>query len=473
MPTKHTVPQEAALTHELDDEMRGLALDDKRLNQRGRQLLQTLAAQPEASINTACQGWAETQAAYRFFDNDAVTPDALLEPHAAATMQRVRQQPVALIVQDTTELDYTAHPPTDSGCLNAAGRRGLFAHVHCAVTPERLNLGVLDIVYHDRDPATLGQTDDRAAWPIEDKESFRWLQGYRLACAVAAAAPETQTVSVADREADMYDIYVEAQKPDGVRAEYLIRSRVTRCTPERNPAAGPQTHFKVRERVAATAISHTRTLDLPATAKRAARTACVTIRAVTVTVKPPQTQPHAPAVLLNVVLVHEVDGPGDDTEVDWLLLTSLPIATVAEILHVVTCYGARWMIEVYFRTWKTGCRIEDIQLETVARLQRCLALYAIIAWRLVYVTQRGRVEPDLPCTTLFTTVEWQTVWRLVTKQAPPKTPPRLVELLALLATLGGYNRRKGDGPPGPQTIWVGLRRLRDFLLAWDAFTQSG
>lgn len=283
----------------IGDEVAGIDLGDERLNRRSRQLLESLAANPEASINAACSGWAETQATDRFFDNGTVTPECLLRPHSDATARRLAAHPVVLIAQDTPELDFTAHPPRDARCLNEAHRFGVYAHVHIAITPERWNLGVLGIDYHDRDLRTLGHARERSDEPIENKESFRWLGGYRLACRVAAQTPVTRGVSVADREADLYDIFVEAQGQPAPRADYLVRSRVERCTPVRDPDGGPYTFCQVRDEVATADVLAMRSLEWMATPKRAARTAHLSLRARTVEVKPPVDRPRLPAVGLN------------------------------------------------------------------------------------------------------------------------------------------------------------------------------
>ncbi len=194
-------------------------MGDERLNKRSKHLLEALAANPEASINAACNGWGDTVAAYRFFDNEVVSPEELLRPHREATLQRMAPHPVVLVVQDTTELDYTKHPPKDARCLNKPERFGLYSHLHLAVTPDKLILGVIGLDHFDRDPQTLGKSTERRSLPIEQKESFRWLEGYRLACQLAADSPGTRIVSVADREADIYDIFVEAQQTQGPRAD--------------------------------------------------------------------------------------------------------------------------------------------------------------------------------------------------------------------------------------------------------------
>ena len=452
------------------DELCGIQLADERLNKRSFQIIEALAANPEASINAACDGWNETIAAYRFFDNASVTPDQTLEPHYAATKRRLREYPVVLIVQDTTELDFTAHPTKDAQCLNTEDRFGLFDHVHLAVTPDKLCLGLVGSEFFDRTPESLGKCDERSSLPIEQKESFRWLQGYRLACQIAAEYPQTQIVSISDREADIYDIFVESQQqPSDSRADFIIRAKQDRSTLERDLATGPDTYVKVRDDVSQSKLLATRIIDLSQTPKRAARQAQLEIRAVTVQVRPPHLRQHLPSVTYNVVLVEEVGGPGDGTDVSWLLITSLPIDTVDQILKIIEYYVARWTVEIYFRTLKTGCRVEEIQLETRHRLKNCLAFYQIIAWRILYLTYLNRTCPTLPCTAVFAEAEWKSVWQVVNKKPLPKKPPTLSTFLQLLTQLGGYNNRATEAPPGPQPIWVGLRRMTDFAAAWIAF----
>jgi len=196
------------------------------------------------------------------------------------------------------------------------------------------------------------------------------------------------------------------------------------------------------------------------------------VRADTFTLKPPQTKSKLGTVTVNVIEVRETNPPADGTAVHWILLTSLPITSVAEILLAVDYYTARWTIESYFRVLKSGCTIEDLQLETTPRVQRCLMLYRIIAWRVMHLTYLGRECPELPCDVVFADHEWQPVWQIVKQSPPPKTPPPLAEFVRTLATLGGYNHRKHDGPPGPQTLWLALRRMTDFSLAWLTFHQK-
>ena len=453
-------------------ELEGIDLGDKRLNERSQLIIEALSANPEASINSACDGWSDTLAAYRFFDNKSVRPDDILKPHVAATKRRLCTHPVVLIAQDTTELDYTDHPPTDARCLNTENRFGLYDHTHLAVTPSGLSLGVVGVEYFDREEEGLGKSKERSKLPIEEKESLRWLTGYRLACDLARDCQETQIVSVADREADLYDIFMESEKQakeHAQSADFIIRAKIKRSIPERDLEAGPNAYKKVRDEVSKSKLRMTQTIDLPRTPKRPARQAKLEVRATRVTVKPPHERGSLPTVSYNVVLVEEVNGPNDGTDVSWLLITSLPIDTLEEIQLVIDYYVARWTIEVFFRVFKTGCQVEKIQLETLSRLKNCLAFYKITAWRIMYLTYMNRECPALPCDAVFDDCEWKSVWCVVTKTELPKKPPMLSEFMSLLTQLGGYNNRRTERPPGPQPVWVGIRRMIDLATAWMTF----
>ena len=462
------------------DELVGIDCGDQRLNRRSQKVLESLSVNTQASINGSFATWSETQAAYRLLDNPRVTPEAVLKPHAEATLRRMAGTPVALIVQDTTELDYSKHPPKDAKCLTKPDRLGLYLHVQLAVTSEGLPLGVVGSHTFDRDAETLGEKKDRNKVPIEEKESIRWLNGYRRSCQIAAQLPQTQIVSIADREADMYDILLEAQEAQAsadTAAHYVIRSKENRQINERVPPAEHDSHNavyrKLYDTVRTAPVRYQKTIKLPATAKRKERLATLEVRAETVTLKHPKNRKGLADVRCNVLYVREVNAPDgavdEDSLVEWWLITSLPIDSIEQIELVIEYYRKRWMVEVYFRVLKTGCRVEEIGLETVARLTTCLAFYQIIAWSVLCVTHLNRETPDLPCTAVFCDSQWQPVWRIVKKQKLPQQPPTLAEFVKLLAALGGYNNRPKEPPPGPQPIWIGIRRMHDFAEAWQAF----
>jgi hypothetical protein len=449
-------------------EFAGIELGDKRLNKRGALILEALASNPEVSVNASMKNWGDTLAAYRFFQNKNVSPEKVLEPHRQATERRMREHPVVLVVQDTTEFDFTAHPPEDVQCLNAEDRFGFYDHTHLAITPRKLCLGVIGSEQFDRAPGTLGKGRGRKYLPIEEKESWRWLTGYRLACQFKQQLGATQIISVADCEADIYEIFVEVRRQTNP-ADFIIRARENRCTPERDPRQAGRVFHKVRDKLAESPVRLRRVIPLPQTPKRQARQAELEIRAATIELKPPDPRGTLPRVTQQFVQVREVNGPGDNTEVSWLLMTNLPVETEEDILRVVDYYVARWIVEVYFRTLKTGCRVERIQLETLDRVKNCLAFYKIIAWRIIYLTYLNRTTPNLPCTAVFDDCEWKSVWMVTKKKPLPENPPTLSEFVPMLASLGGYNNRRSDPPPGPQVLWIAMRRMLDFATAWLDF----
>lgn len=455
---------------DIGDELNSIDLGDQRLNKRGRRLLETFFADPAASINSACQGWAETQAAYRFFDNQNVQPEKILGPHQEATWNRIAEHPVALVAQDTTELDYSDHPPDGAGPLNSEKQRGFLDHSHIAFTPEGLCLGVVAVNIWARSDEGFGESKKRQYDPLETKEKFRWLEEYRHACKLQQQVPQTQIISVADSEGDIYELFVEADKQGEGACDYVIRAGKIRCLPELDPEAGPATYRKLQQEINEAPLIAMRNLMLPRTPKRDAREARLEVRAQRIRLKAPyRKQTTLPDVEVNVVLVRETNPPSHDDAIEWLLITSLPIDTKAEVLLVVDYYTGRWPIEVFFRVYKTGCTVERIQLETSDRLLPCLMLYKIIAWRVLYLTMLGRLCPELPCDVLFTPDEWKPVWKITCKAPIPRTAPDLNTFLLLLAQLGGHNGRTDDDPPGPQSLWGGIRRMTDFAIAWRAF----
>ena len=127
------------------------------------------------------------------------------------------------------------------------------------------------------------------------------------------------------------------------------------------------------------------------------------------------------------------------------------------------------MIEVLFRVLKSGCRVEERRFEHIDRLLPCLAVYLIVAWRTLYVCRLGRSCPDINCEAVFEPPECKSVWKVVQRTDPPREPPPLGRMVRMVAQLGGYVDRKGSGPPGPQTIWIGLQRMHDFALCWQLF----
>jgi hypothetical protein len=173
-----------------------------------------------------------------------------------------------------------------------------------------------------------------------------------------------------------------------------------------------------------------------------------------------------------VVLATEINAPEGIKPIEWFLLTSLPINKNEQALRVIEWYLCRWQIEVFFRILKSGCRVEELQLQTRHRLEPCIAMYMIIAWRILYMTMLSRQATDIPCDKVFEDEEWHAIYIVTYKKPPPKTPPNLNQIVKMLASLGGFLNRKGDCNPGPKTIWIGLQRTRDFIIGMEALNAT-
>ena len=441
-------------------EMLKANLGDKRLNRRVSKVLHQLAQRPEGSVPSAFQSWPETLAAYRFFDNEKVSAEKVLEPHRDATLERVQAFPVVLCVQDTTELDFTGKPQIQGlGPLSHKSALGLYIHPTLAITPERLCLGVVDQWSWARDAEDHGGKDrqHRLRRSLEEKESLRWVEGYRRVCDWQSTLSQTRLVYMADGDSDLFELFEEGETGE---ADWLIRASQDRAL-----AGGGLLKATLRE----TEILGTLDFDLPANAQRAQRHVVQTLRAARLKLRPPyRPDKKLPVVEVTAILAWEENPPEGVEPIEWLLLTNLEVSSAQQAREKVQWYVCRWQIEVYFRILKSGCRVEELQLQERDRLEVALALYMIVAWRVLYLIMLGRTLPELSCEAVLGPEEWKAVYLVTQRKKPPSQPPALQEMLVLIATLGGFLARKGDGPPGPKALWIGLQRTRDFVLALQA-----
>jgi hypothetical protein len=355
----HSIP---SIAHEFTD----IDLPDERLKRRAQAMLETLYKSPNKSLPATFGGRAELKAAYRFFDQESVTSEAILRPHIEKTIHRMEKHPTVLIVNDTTDINMSHMEQVESlGVLNDTNSPGCLLHVLKAFTPERLPLGVLSAKFITRSPASLGVNKKRST-PIEEKESYRWLQDYRTACDVAKNL-STHVVYIADREADIFELFYEAKSG---AADLVIRGNYDRNVLQEDGTIG---HL-----LPLLAQSHsigTLNFTLPVvnnrlrkkhkqrdTKGRAGRQVHQEVKSLEVTITPikEKRQQYSP-VTVHALYLTEIGYPAEEEPINWLLLTTIKIESFEDAQKVVNFYLGRWGIETFFHVLKTGCQVEELQ----------------------------------------------------------------------------------------------------------------
>jgi len=448
----------------IEAELMECQMHDARHTKRLARLLDRLSVRPVSSIPTACHGWAETVAAYRFLDNPDIGVQEILSGHTHATLERIRAQEVVLLVQDTTFLNYgTTHPKAGVGTVKHTTREEYLLHPTVAFTPERVNLGVVGMKVWQRPAQPVAQQCKRK--PIEEKERYRWLEGYQCACKITQACPATLVVNRADREGDIQEWFVDAMaREPGQRAECIIRAK---C--QRRLVPGAVQRYLWAEMQPTRSLG-TLTIALARQPERPPRPVTLSVTAKPVTFHGARRLGgNLPPVKVSAVYAQEPSPPQGEDPVEWLLLTSLPVTDFPRACLVVQWYRCRWEIELLFRVLKQGCQIEQRRVQTDQRLLNALAIYMIVAWRIHTITMAGRAYPEVSCEVVFEPQEWSTLYTMQHHGHPPPTPPPLREMVRSLAQLGGFFARTRDGEPGIQAIWQGYQRLHEFIYAIDTY----
>lgn len=444
------------------EEFADAALGHERLRKRLLILAEDFYAQPQASVPQACRSRAKTKAAYRFFDHENTTMEKILEPHYRATEERLKKEPVVLAVQDTTSVNYSSHPATVGlGAINSkAHSMGLEVHDTLVFNVEGTPLGLLDVQSWARKPKEKDyrKKNRRRQLPIEQKESYKWLKSFQAVAKVQKRCPETTLVSVGDRESDIYELFVMAFKEKS-GPKLLVRAEHARQLAEEQ---GP-----VWDYLAGEPRRGTQTLFVPRQKNRPAREAKLEVRFMPVRLKPPRDKSKLPELNIWAILAEEKDAPKGATPLKWMLLTTLEVRSFKQATEKLAWYAKRWGIELYHKTIKSGCRIEERLLAHAERIEACLAIDMVVAWRIFFLTKLGRETPDVPCTVFFKEFEWKALVAHVQKDpVPPSQPPTLNKAVRMVASLGGFLGRKGDGEPGTKSMWLGLQCLDGVAAMW-------
>jgi hypothetical protein len=468
------IPTSTETTNWAEHEFGLAQLIDNRLNKRLAKIASDFYQQPTASIPQVSGSAAQAQRTYDFFKNPFIDVEQIHHSHSVRTIERCSQHKTVLVPNDTSYLDFTSQPAKKGmGSLASKNSSGMLLHPSLAVSTDGVPLGITDIQVWSRPKEDFGKSAHRQNRPIDEKESQKWLNSYLNVACIQAEHPDINFVSISDRESDVFDLFELIQAddvpttPDGRRPHLLIRAaqdrrvlddddRISRVwkTMEQQPLAG------------------TYQIEVPRTEKQKARTATLEVRFKKLTILPPKNQsaPNRQPITLWAIWAFEKNPPNDCEQLSWMLLTSIEINSVQDAIEKIHWYKLRWLIEWLFKILKSGCQFEKRQLDTAERLQKCLLIDLVVAWRILYMIKIGRQLPNLPATTLFEEDEWKALYMYVNKTtALPQKIPTLHEGILLVAILGGFLNRKSDGEPGTTVLWRGLHRLCDITQSYRLF----
>ena len=453
----------------LKEELSECHFKDKRLTERFKSIITSLSKGNGKSIPQISEEWSMTKATYRFLSNDRVEENEILSGHFNQAARRIEsvEGPV-LVLYDTTEFAYHRRKPEDIGYISRLpinkkwaeelGRDykscGVLLHASLAVTPEGLPLGLTSTKFWTREvfkqTRQLKRHVNPTRIPIEEKESFRWLENVRNTNQSINDEP-SKLVHIGDRESDIYEYFSSCQ---GLGSYFIVRSCVNRLANEST----------LVEEVALQPVSYKHTIEYIDSDGKQIR-AKLDIKVKWLTLHPPlDKQGQYPSLSIAVVSACENNPPSDRHQIKWVFLTNLPVTQKAEAIQVLDWYKQRWKIEIYFKILKSGLKAEESKLRTADRLTRLIAMYCILAWRIHWLTMLNRETRNFPPCLAFEKSEIEILSRYFKKLPEPQN---LQDYIERLARLGGYLARKKDPPPGNSVIWRGLNKLNELRAGFE------
>jgi hypothetical protein len=451
------------------EEFKSVDFGDERLFARFQLTAQRLSNSPQGNIGEACAGSAETKGAYRMFANDAINPEEMIFSHQIKTLERMQSHKVFLAVQDTTYLDFNSHNKTEGlgtiGKRHSSEVRGLIMHSALLFTVEGMPLGLASHRIWARPNRKTGDRTEQKArvkeFPIEEKESFKWLSA--LDDTLSMKKDAQKIVTIGDRESDVFEFICKA---DQSHTSFVIRN----CF-NRKKSDGEY----IRESLAEEKWQGSHEIAIPSRGGRKARNAQVGIRFKKMTLSPSMRTKKAQSKTVKVnsvdVTVIEVKELATDREdkLHWYLLTNEPVASYNDAREKIHWYEMRWPIEIYHKILKSGCKIEDCRLQTAEKLTRYITLMSVVAVRLYQLTMAGRTEPNSPCENYLSEKEWRLLFSYFNRdKSVPAKSPTTEDAVRWIGMLGGHQGRKSDGPPGIVVIWRGWQKLQNSLSMWEA-----
>ena len=468
-----------------EQEFGGIDLGDARLSERLVRIAYDKGGNPPASYPKVVDGDRYAMKGYYGFlanDNEEITFERLLSRHRGSTIRRVRSRKTVIAIQDTCDLNYSGLKNTaglgkiGKNGKNSNGSLGLALHSVFVVDKSGLPLGIAAAECAAPRIDT-NRNKQRTYFPIEEKESFRWLAHYRKTVEMAGHCPGTEVVSAMDREADIFEL-LEVALANRKNAPVVIRAQHDRYLTD--------SKFKLFERLEEFPVSFTVDVDIPPQRAREkvkrkqprpyvpAGVATLKVSHGEVTIKPPKTQvlKNRKPLTLNAVYAREENPPEGADRIEWRLLTTLKVNSPRTALKCVEYYKLRWRIEEFHRVLKSGCGVQKHKQGTADKLRRVIAIDMVVAWRVMLLTLLGRKCPDMPVEVVFDEHE-ALVMNLLAQKKKLGIVVTVEDAVNIISTLGGHRIQSAGHPPGFESMWAGVARLYDLTYSIRLAEENG
>lgn len=435
-----------------------LDFGDVRRNERFVTIINNVSSQPGASIPKQNRRWYDTKATYEFFKNKDVSIEGLQKTMMEYGATKASDEMTLLIAHDISNISYNDLQADGLGYLDNKEGQGILCYSSLAATTEGLPLSLLYQHTWTRPFEELGKSIKRKQRAFEDKESYRWYEG--MSEVNKLLGDNIHKIHIADREADVYELFFHAFASN---TDLLIRARHNRSL-----SNGSHLWDSLAEQPMAAIVD----LDIPDKTGKKKLKVKAEVRYHQVEILRPQNNKNSyESVTLTAIEIKENSNEQDI--IHWKLLTTLEVNSIDSVLQCIKWYTYRWLIERFHYVLKSGTKIEQLQLKDAVSLQKAIAVYSMAAFRVMQLVYESRHHPDVSCTVVLTTAQWQTLYMLIHESNQiPKKPPSLQQAVMWIGKLGGHLGRKSDGPPGLKTVWLGYQQLCHAASVYVLLTQK-
>ena len=434
---------------------------DIRRNERLVKIIDNLSTQPGSSIPQQNNNWYDTKATYEFFKNEDVSIDSLQQLISTYGVSQIKSANPLLIIHDISNISYNDLKAEGLGYLDNKEGRGILCYSSIAASTEGLPLALMYQHTWTRPLEELGKSKGRKSRLFEDKETYQWYKG--MTEVNKCLGDRLQKIHVADREADVYELFFSAYEKG---TDLLIRARHNRQL-----GNGCSLWNQIAEQPCQQRI----TLQVPDETGKKKKDIEAAVRYQKVEILRPSTSKNKyESVELTAIEVKQVgEVKKEEDRIIWKLLTTVEVETVTDAMQCVKWYTYRWLIERFHYVLKSGTKIEKLQLKQAASLQKAISVYSLAAFRIMQLVYQSRHTPNISCETILTKQQWTVLYMLIHQQHNAlKLAPTLSDTIKWIGKLGGHLGRKSDGPPGLKTVWLGYQRLCDATNIYDIINQN-